>query len=154
MPAYGEVKIMPEELVESATRNNCRQISDFFDRPGMVKPPYVYGYALGREQDSAAFWCERIKGDKRQFVLMFRLKNESNVMARCPKEIEWMNPPRGLDLYQNRRESLADFVFISEPRERGPREGRMKYSAIRSEYDGVEEVFYCHEGRWMVRQKH
>ncbi len=30
----------------------------------------------------------------------------------------------------------------------------MKYSAIRSGYDGVEETFYCHEGRWMVRQRH
>jgi hypothetical protein len=145
---------MPRELVEFAERNACRQIQDFFERPGMVKPPFVYGYAPGPKENSAAFWCERLKDGERRFVLMFLIKNGSDRVAKCPKEIEWANPPRGLDLYKNTGESLADFMYVDEPHARGPRDGRLIHSAIRSEYDGVEEIFYCHRGRWLVRQRH
>ena len=92
-PAQAGAKIMPRELVEFAERNDCRQIQDFFERPGMVKPPYVYGFGPGPEDASAAFWCERLKGGERRPVLMFLIKNGSGSIAKCPREIEWINPP-------------------------------------------------------------
>lgn len=149
-----DVAVMPRELVEFAERHACAQVTDFFDRPGMVKPPYVYGYLPGAREDSAVFWCERKREGVRSFVLMIMVKEKAQGLLKCPAQIEWRNPPRGLDLYKNSRESLADFVSLSQPHRRGPSRVHLTQSAIRSEYDGVEEVFYCHSGEWLVRQRH
>src|SRR5438093_12760077 len=61
--------VMPRELVEHAREVGCAQVDDFFDIDGMIGAPYVYGYIPGREEKSAAFWCQKTKGDKRQFFL-------------------------------------------------------------------------------------
>src|SRR2546427_6711086 len=63
--AYSETAIMTQELTEFAAKNNCTQLSDFFDRrPGPVNPPYVYGYLPGDEESSAVFWCKNTKPSK------------------------------------------------------------------------------------------
>lgn len=149
-----ETKIMPRDLVEFAEKNGCRQVADFYDRPGMVNPPYVYGYLPGAPEKSAAFWCEQARAGERKFFLLIWLRDATTELGGCAPKIEWKNPPRGLDIYRNQRESLGDFVFLAEPHGKGSGKIRLTHNAIRSSYDGVEETFYCHEGKWLVRQRH
>jgi hypothetical protein len=64
---------MPRELVDHAREIGCAQIDDVFDIDGMIGPPYVYGYIPGREENSAAFWCQKTKDDKQQFFVIVRV---------------------------------------------------------------------------------
>src|SRR2546422_11095056 len=74
--AYSETAIMPQELIEFAEKNNCTQLSDFFDRrPGPVNPPYVYGYLPGDEENSAVFWCKNTEPSKHLFSLVFVVRD-------------------------------------------------------------------------------
>lgn len=153
--ARAENLIMPQELVEHAAEQGCRQIANFYsDRPGPVNPPFVYGYLPGPEEDSAVYWCEKGPKDHPTYVLVLMFKRENGDVARCPRRVEWVNPARGLSIIRGKRLTLDDFVPLDNPRQRPPKGIRVTHPAIRSEYDGVEEIFYCHQGRWFVRQRH
>lgn len=152
--AKDENLIMPEELLEIAKENSCTQVDDFYKgKPGMVKPPFVYSYTAGSEEDSAVFWCQKIENNKKYNYLLFMFK-KPNELAACAKKVEWKNPPRGLSLYKDSNTTLETFVYINNPKKKGPKNERLKHNAILSEYDGVEELFYCYEGEWLVRQRH
>lgn len=154
--AYSETAIMPQELIEFAEKNNCTQLSDFFDsRPGRVNPPYVYGYLPGDEENSAVFWCKNTEPSKHPFSLSFVVRDsegELRQLSECPFKIEWDNPPRGLSVYKNRRTTLKGFVYLDNPKRKVPENVRLSHNGIRSYYDGIEALFYCHEGKWLVSQ--
>lgn len=151
--AYSETAIMPLELIEFAAKNNCTQLSDFFDRrPGPVNPPFVYGYLPGDEESSAAFWCKNLEPKKHPYSLVFMFRDTEHELSKCPSKIEWDNPPRGLSVYKNRRTTLKGFVFLDDPKRKVPENVRLSHNGIKSYYDGVAELFYCHEGKWVVRQ--
>jgi hypothetical protein len=164
--AAGQVNNMPSELVAFAAKNGCSQVDDFFGaRPGMVSPPYVYGYLPGPKENSAAFWCQKKEGDERRFFLLIMhrrapaeypsdLKDVEHELARCPNKLEWTNYPGGLDVYKDRRTTLADFVYVKNPRRRPPSNIKLTNNAILSAYDGVEELFYCYKGDWLMRFRH
>lgn len=155
LPALAGAKVMPQELVELARKNGCDQVEDFYDVPGMINAPYVYGYLPGPKDKSAVFWCQTVEKGERQFFLILVFKEETtHELARCPRKIRWDNPPRGLDLYKNPGESLGEFVFFDAPHKRGPQNVRMTHNAIRSEIPGVSEVLYCYQGRWLIRYRH
>src|SRR3989442_2570143 len=66
-PAVSEPSVtMPEELSAYAMSKGCEEVRDFFKRPGMINPPYVYGYLEGRREGSAVLWCERREGGSRR----------------------------------------------------------------------------------------
>ena len=70
-PAVSEPSVtMPEELSAYAMSKGCEEVRDFFKRPGMINPPYVYGYLEGRREGSAVFWCERREAENRRFRLI------------------------------------------------------------------------------------
>lgn len=145
---------MPDELSAYATKNGCQQVADFFKRPGMVNPPYVYGYFSGLAEDSAALWCQTGQGDDRKFMLLIMMKKRDPEFAKCPAKIESRNYPGGLSIYRNKQTTLDDFVYLADPKRRGPKNIKLSANGILSEYDGVEELFYCHKGEWLVRQRH
>lgn len=147
--------IMPEELIAYAAKNGCEQVSDFFkNRPGMVNPPYAYGYLPGLEEESAALWCQAGQGDSRKFYLLIMMKKPHPELARCPAKIEWQNYPGGLSIYKDRRTTLEEFVFLGDPKRKGPRNVRLSHNGILSGDDGLNELFYCYKGAWLVRQRH
>jgi len=156
--AYGQggVNVMPTELVEIAKRNGCVQLSDFFDgRPGPVNPPYAYGYLAGHAEDSAVFWCKNVESEVAPYsliVVMRDSEHELTNLAECPHRIFWGNPPGGLSIYKNRQTTLDGFIYLSDPRRKVNEKTKMTHNAIRSYYDGVAELFYCHKGKWLVRQ--
>lgn len=144
--------VMPQELVQFAGAKGCSQVDDFFARPGMIDPPYVYGYAPGDEEDSAVFWCQRQMNGKRQYVLQFMYKKKVPASG-CADYIVWPNPPRGLSLVKSDRLTSDYFVYLDD-RTSPPKGIPFAGPAILSTYDGVSAWFYCHQGRWLVRQTH
>ena len=121
----------------------------------MINPPYVYGYLPGAKDKSAALWCQVLEGDQKRYFLLVMLKaDNTHESAQCPARIRWNNPPGGLDVYSNPRESLGDFVFLDQPNQKGPRNANLTHNAIRSEYDGAAEILYCYKGKWLIRWRH
>jgi len=146
--------IMPDELIAYTAENGCQQVADFFKRSGMVNPPYAYGYLSGPREDSAALWCQSGQGDERKFLLLVMTTKRVAELAKCPTKIEWRNYPGGLSIYKDRRTTLDAFVYVADPQRRAPTNVKLSGNGILSEYDGVEALFYCHEGAWLVRQRH
>jgi hypothetical protein len=147
--------IMPAELIAYAAKNGCEQVSDFFFiRREMVNPPYVYDYRPDMPFANAALWCQVGQGDKRRFFLLLMIRNRNHEWAQCPTKIEWRNYPRGLSIYRDRSTTLDYFFYLADPKKKGPRNTKLTGNGILSEYDGVEALFYCHQGEWLIRQRH
>lgn len=140
--------VMPRELVNLALANHCTQINDFFERPGMINPPFVYGWVPG-DADSAAFWCKKLDKSDKPYNLMFKV-HDPKELAGCPAIIEWWNPPAGLSIETRRTLSLRDFRYISQPQRIGP-SGVVQNARIlvNDNGDGLREIFYCHLGQWL-----
>lgn len=153
-PASEPMPVMPEELIAYVAKNGCEQVGDFFKRPGMVNPPYAYGYLPGLAEDSAVLWCQVGKGEDRKFLLLVMMKRRDSELAKCPTKIEWRNYPGGLSIYRDKRTTLDNFVYLADPKRTGPKDVKLSANGILSEYDGVEELFYCYKGAWLIRQRH
>lgn len=95
-PPASPALVMPQELVGFARASGCEPINDFFDRPGMIDPPYVYGWLAGDKERSAVFWCQRPDDRAHPYRLMFRPADPGQLG--CPATIEWRNPPGGLSI--------------------------------------------------------
>lgn len=151
--ANGSTQLLPNELVGVANKHGCSQIKDFYKRPGMVKPIYVYGYMAGSEEDSAVFWCEKQINKAKKYLLVFMSKNKSDNF-KCSDTIEWPNYPGGLSIYYNNDLTLKHFTYLSNSSKKPPQDVKLRHNAILSEYDGASELFYCHDGEWLVRIRH
>jgi len=151
--AQAQTLLIPEELHEFAKDNGCSPIEDFYERPGMLGPPYVYGYLPGPQETSAVFWCQKQEDSKRKFFLLFMFENTDHELTNCPHKVEWGNYPRGLSIYNDRETDLGGFVYLNDPMRKGPKE-KMMNNAVLSEYDGVGVVFSCYKGEWLIRQRH
>jgi hypothetical protein len=141
--------VMPRDLVDFAVANHCAQIDDFYERPGTVNPPYVYGWLPGANEDSAVFWCKKVEKNEKPYNLMFKVQ-DPQLLGGCPAVIEWWNPPRGLSIKTRRNMALRNFHLVTAPQSVGPSIVVPNARVIVSEYDGVEADFYCHEKQWFV----
>lgn len=143
-----ETYILPEPLRSVAAQKQCAEVSEFFNRPGLVDPPYVLGY-LGRDRESsAAFWCTRPTALEKYVLVIVAAKNS------CPDEISWQNYPGGLSVLRGARIPLSEFFYREDPRKKGPSGKYTSGPIIRSEYDGVGVLFFCHGGKWLAKQFH
>ena len=143
----GEALVMPRDLIDFAAKNGCAPIRNFFDRPGMVDPPFVYGWAEGDREHSAAFWCQ--KQNSKSYELMFKVR-DSKLMSGCPTSIDWPNPPAGLSVELRSTLSLNTFRDATDANVPKP-SGEVKNArVIVNYYDGLTDVFFCHRGRWLV----
>ncbi len=156
--SYGEdqrpCQVIPNELLKLAKQKGYEQVTDFYmNRFGMVNPLYVYGYLPGDEENSAAFWCQKIQNGKKKYFLVFMFKKRNHELCNCPDVIEWRNPPGGLSIYKNANTTLDGFVYMNDQKKKVPKNVRLTNNAIRSYYDGLEEIFYCYKGEWLVRMR-
>lgn len=150
-----ETGSLPKELLDIARKNGCQEVKNFYARPGMIKPPYVYGYLPDSQKNSAAFWCEKIENDRKIFFLILMTKGEKADQFKCSNTIRWENSfPGGLSLYTDRNTTLEGFRFVKDPEREVSKNVKLTQNAILSEYDGVELLFYCYEGEWVVRIRH
>lgn len=148
--------LLPEELLSYADQKGYGQVSDFYEnRPGMLNPPYTYGVLVGAKEDSAAFWVERIENNKKKYFLIFMIKNKKDKeVCDCPEIIEWPNFPGGLSVFSRPGTPLDDFYYIDKPKKKVEPGAQMQSRGVLSEYDGVESLFYCYNGKWVVRTRH
>lgn len=144
VPQITEHYYLPQELQKIAGELKCEEVPGFYKRPGMVDPPYVYGYLPGEKEKSAAFWCYQA-GTEKPYLLVF-LKNR-----KLSDYIRWHNFPGGLSLSFQSRLPLSEFRYIDNPAQSGPDEAVTEYQPLQEEYDGVSTYFYSHEGRWLYR---
>ena len=151
---FADTYVMPKELVQHAEKNDCSQVNEFFNRPGMLNPPYVYGYLSGEEENSAVFWCQKRIADDKPHVLLVFMKGPPDSRSTCPQEIEWWNQPGGLSLYLEKSANLGMFKYLRDPQRSGPSNVRLTHKGIMSSYDGVSTMFYCHKGEWFFRLTH
>lgn len=152
---YAEQLIIPRDLVEYGRAKGCEQILDFYDRPGVIKPPYVYGYLPGRSEDSVVFWCQTGQGKQRKFWLVVK----RNKMAKdydCMERINSPIYPGGLSI-EHAGVTGGEFIYLSEwdkPTRMIPETTQLPGHAIQSEYDGLGVMFYCYQGEWIIRVRH
>lgn len=165
-PVSADTMVMPRDLVDFATANGCAPINDFFERPGMINPPYVLldawapgatgVNAVDREKaiDSAAFWCKKVEKSDKPYKLMFKV-SDPQLLAGCPASIEWRNPPAGLSTETHRNLSLSDFHYVTDPQRSVPSGVVANAKVIVNDNnDGLIDIFYCYRGQWLVSSYH
>ena len=145
---------MPELLVSFAAKHQCEQIDDYYNRPGPVLAPFVFGVAKGSSEKSAAFWCKRKKDDGSYVsVLMFMLVDKNWTIHKSG-ELEWINGASGLSLYSI-EEPFMGFQKLKDIHQANmPKDKSFEGRGVSSSYDGTEETFVMHNGEWWVRQLH
>ncbi len=173
-PAYGGSLTLPQELAEAAKQADCTPIDNFFDRPAMIAPPYLYGYRPGKgmaapvtREQSAVFWCQQQRQGATLYQLVFLHKDHSGHgfsvtrSARqlpCATPLKWGKsrgaPPGGLTVATTTGEPLNRFVYATQTDRKGPDQQVTSHPPLQSRYDGVGWDFYCHQGDWLVRQRH
>jgi hypothetical protein len=114
----------------------------------------VYDYASGEKEQSAVFWCRNLDPSRPKYALLFVFYHTEDRLTQCPDLIDWANYPGGLSIYRKRGESLEGFVCLRDPKRKLPRGARIEGNGILSAYGGVEVLFYCHQGGWLVWQRH
>jgi len=147
--AETKVKIMPDELLKIAEKCACEQVNDFYNRPGMINPPYVYGFLPGEQENSAVFWCQEHHANPKYLLVLASRKtffDDWNYEIIIKTE----NYPRGLSIVKNCKITLDKFYYISSPKKRGPNGVLPVANVILSTYDGVSEYHYNHKGSWLI----
>jgi hypothetical protein len=140
---------MPKELVDFGLQHGCLPIGDyFFQRPGMVDPPYAYGWLPGDRENSAVFWCTK-EPNATTYQLMFKVRDPKQ-MAGCPTKIEWRNPPAGLSIEVRPSLNLDLFHDVNDSHLSRPTGVIQNARVIVNYYDGLTDVLYCYKGRWLV----
>jgi len=141
--------VMPQELVQFGHQHGCLPIGDyFFKRPGMVDPPYAYGWLAGDRESSAVFWCTK-NPNATTYQLMFKVRDPKQ-MAGCPTQIEWRNPPAGLSIEVRSSMNLEGFHDVNDSHLSKPTGVIPNARVIVNYYDGLTDVLYCYKGRWLV----
>jgi len=143
--------VMPRELVDLARTNGCSQISDFFERPGKVSPPYVYGWFPGDPERSVAFWCRKNEQSKVPFKLVFKVADAKQLQG-CSATFDWPYA-RGLSIETRHGLALREFRYISASKRVAPTTVVTSARVIVNEYDGLEDVFYCDGRDWLVSSR-
>jgi hypothetical protein len=143
--------VMPRELVDFARSQGCAPIDEFYERPG-INPAYVYGFASGDAQNSAALWCRKLEKSDEPYLLLLKVAREE-LLGGCPPRIEYWNYPKGLSVQTMTSLSLSEFRVAVDPKHHGPRIVVPTAKVIVSEYDGLEEVFLCYRGAWLIRTR-
>src|SRR5439155_1320500 len=107
LPLVGQDGTLPQTLREHARQIGCSEVGGFYDHPGRVDPPYVWGYVdstLDRfGERSAVYWCDRKAGPERYLLVVWVSDTSLATAQRCPPTIAWHNHPYGLHLLRNCR---------------------------------------------------
>jgi hypothetical protein len=159
--SWSDTLVMPRELVDFAHFSGCTPINNFFERPGKINPPFLYGAVEGLS-DSAAFWCKKAEKSDSAYTLIFAVRGRGGLTLADPKQlsgcapvIEYWNGPAGLSVEMRRNLELRYFQYVDMPKETAPKILVPKARTIMSDNgDGVVSNFYCYQGRWLVNIQH
>ena len=156
---------LPDELLQIAKELGCGPVPGFYDSPGDIDPPYLYGWPpKNKKEETAVFWCHR-KHKEEPYLLVFvedlGSGRKGRVAYTSPSEYE----PGGLSIfdwpninfygredegpYDPKHLPLDPFVYIDNPKEHGPKGKTTEYAPLQDSYDGISTLYYRHEGRWL-----
>jgi len=158
--SWPDTLVMPRELVDFAHFSGCTPVNDFFERPGMINPPFLYGAVAGLP-DSAVFWCKKVEKSDRPYNLMFAVRGQSGLtladpkqLSGCPPVIEYWNGPAGLSIETRQNLELRYFRYVDMPKEAAPGIVLANARTIVSDNgDGLVSTFYCYRARWFVQMQ-
>ncbi len=145
------VKMMPDELLKIAAKCDCEQVDDFYNRPGMTEPPYVYGFLPGEQENSAVFWCRK-KDENKKYLLVLASRKSFSEDWSYEIIIKTRNYPRGLSIVKNCKISLDNFIYVSNATKRGPKGVFPSSNVLLSTYDGLSDYYYNYKGSWLICQ--
>jgi len=156
---------LPQQLRETREEIGCGPVHGFYDAPGMIDPPYLYGWLPGNKEETAVFWCYRGEEEDEPYLLVFVEGLGQGRKGRVTATIPWGAEPGGLSLFDIRNAQLLDsqgvkvtdsqhlpldlFVYIDNPKEHGPKGKTTEYAPLQEYYDGLMTIIYRHEGRWL-----
>lgn len=142
-------KTLPADLAKVASSHGCEGVDDFYDRPGMVEPAFVYGFVSGiPKSESAIFWC-RSKTDKSQYRLVAHAPVDGDDSCEGVV-VETSNFPRGLSLSTAIDAPLSGYSTV-EGTTVPPFSGGGA-TVVSSMYDGVGSSFICRGGEWLIKR--
>lgn len=141
---------LPLDVRAAADNFHCEEIAEFAERPGMLDPPYIYGYVGDKKSESVVFWC-RDKKVPRRFKLVVHTRNPA---FQCPPVIETNSYPGGLSLFSDESLSLSLFSYVASGKKASSVPQRPRGKFIRSHYDGAEDIYYCSDGQWLHLFRH
>lgn len=142
---------LPAELKQIAKTQKCDIISEFYNRTGMVQPPYIYGVNKGLKANSAIFWCKN-NSSKNIYKLVLVERDKSYVRFKISKScspLEKKGLPGGLSI-RRKKIDLSKFFYYPKFDSKGP-EGTVITQVVKSAYDGEGYLLYCYEGKWLFR---
>ena len=132
---------LPKDFSRKGKEINCGPVPDFYDRTGMIEPPFFYGFHPGPKENSAIFWCFSEKEES--YFLVSIVKNKIDSF------FAWHNYPGGLSLADSKTWELSEFSYVKNPDKKGPKGEFTKFTPIKDEYDGLITLFYKHEDEWL-----
>lgn len=149
-PARSDDLVLPKDLVAIAKENNCSELKDYYDRPGMVQPPYAY--SSGERSSAAVFWCKKNQPDERPYLLLFT-PGKGALNRECASKLDWWNRPRGLIVGNSIRLPLKGFSYFDRPDHEVAEDGSAAGALVIDTYDGLTTYFYCHRGQWVFETR-
>src|SRR4051812_22775849 len=97
----GQFFVMPKQLVVDAKSHQCEPINDFYDRPTITAPPYLFDEKDTGPEPGFIYWCRRPRKDDANHtenLLVVKSTPRFNAFAGCPNEIVSKNSPNGIHL--------------------------------------------------------
>lgn len=147
------IYIMPDELIQIAKQNGCKQIDDFYDRPAIWGPVFVSGTIGNPEAAVRVFWCENLETTEvKRFSLIIHPQGDTDSSCGQAK-LYWWNYPGGLKIQSLSEYGHSEFRDISDYKLVEIDEDNSG-NVIVGEYDGVISVFYCDNGKWRYKTYH
>lgn len=150
-----EGHVLPPSLAQACRDKGFEEVnfSNWWAAGNIDRPPaFLSGFLPGNSEDSVAFWCEKRAGEEVKYYLVFHVKDKNHEMISCPKVIKWDRNPRGLFIYGDLTYgSHGRFEDLLQPSRAIPEELLFNNPIVVDGYDGFYEIFYCINGRWIVR---
>lgn len=137
---------MPASLLRDATTRGCGPVKNFFDRDGITLPPFFFDEQPENKEYVAAYVCER---NKRYFLVLPVVESSSSCKQR--ELVLGRTMPGGLATFP-RRLALPLFRKLENSKQETKNTDVSVFTQFRPlvlDYDGIQRVFYCHEGQWL-----
>ena len=152
--AAAENLVVPRDIYEFIKSKQCEQVSDFFERVSVERPPYAVHVAPWGKWEIAV-WCtkdmKKVHSD-RTYSLLLRFDDDGHPLAKCPDRIDGENFIGGL-AFVDVDDPADSYYFLSTKKKVADR-GRVKTKAIESMYDGTGGYYVCVNGKWAARFVH
>ena len=145
-----ETLVVPADVHELIQARGCSQVSDFYTRPAIERPPYALT-SLDHGRVLVAVWCIRpsaVRGSQQTYTLLTQIDQPAHPLAVCPKQIDGIQWIGGL-AFVDVNGDTAGYYFVDTQKPVGTRSLRTK--GIESSYDGLTTFYICVDGRWAAK---